>query len=339
MKIRRLVVGTLAVFFAAVVVISVSASSSPTTPLTANASNLVSCQQIITQAIDMIQNSCGQLGRNKACYGYSNVKAEPNGNLTLKFDKIGDVAGIETLRSIETSPLNLTAGTWGLTLLKLQANLPDMLPGQNVTFLVYGNTHIDNTSSNMRSFYFSSGLGAPDCKETPHDGILVKSPNHAVVTFTANGVDITIASTIQLHAEASKAMTVSLIEGHATVTTFAGSQTLLPGQTVSIPLAGSNGLTASGAPSKPVTTRSDPTRKLLVNVAEQVSIPAVTVTVSTAGAGTQVAASPVSTVDTVADPSDPNALEVTSINGVITAVHGNILRSTVIPSMLAATRL
>jgi hypothetical protein len=48
----------------------------------------------------------------------------------------------------------------------------------------------------MKAFYFSSGLGELRCQEVPHDGILVRSPNHTQVTFKANGVDIAIASTI-----------------------------------------------------------------------------------------------------------------------------------------------
>jgi len=271
MKIKRLVVSTSVVFLTAILAITLSASPSPTIILKASAANPLSCQEVLAQAFNILQNSCGQLGRNKVCYGNDSVKAEPNGDSVLKFDKAGDTAAIESVRTIETSPLNLSTGTWGLSVLKLQANLPDSLPGQNVTFLVYGNTHIDNTSGDMRSFYFSSGLGTPDCKEAPHDGIVVKSPNHAQVTFTANGVDITIASTVLLSAEPNKTMTVGLVEGHAQVSTSDGTQTLLPGQAVSIPLGGSNGVTASGAPSQPAVMPPDHTLSSLVYVANRVS--------------------------------------------------------------------
>src|SRR5205823_6231693 len=144
---------------------------------------------------------------------------------------------------------DVQAGTWGLSLLKLQANLPDSLPGQNITFLVYGDTSIENTSGNMRAFYFTTGLSNLNCKEAPPDGILVRSPQHTEVTFTANGVDITIASTILLTAERNKAMSVSLIEGRARISTSTGVQTLSPGETTTIPLGGANGLTPVGAPS------------------------------------------------------------------------------------------
>ena len=111
-------------------------------------------------------------------------------------------------------PLNRQTGTWGLSLLKLQANLPDTNPGQNVTFLVFGDTSVDNVSGDMQTFYFSSTLGTPSCNELPADGIVVRSPNHVQVSFKANGVDITIASTIVMQAVRKGPMSVTLIEGH-----------------------------------------------------------------------------------------------------------------------------
>jgi hypothetical protein len=58
-----------------------------------------------------------------------------------------DVAGVQTLT---LSPLDQKQDTWGVAMLKLQANLPDTLPGQNVTFLLVGDVEIQNAvSSNV----------------------------------------------------------------------------------------------------------------------------------------------------------------------------------------------
>ena len=86
---------------------------------------------------------------------------------------------------------------------------------------------------------------------------MVRSPQHTEVTFTANGVKITIASTIVLRAERHKSMSVELVEGNARLTTSAGSQTLKPGQVATVPLGGTNGLTATDAPSIPAAAASD----------------------------------------------------------------------------------
>jgi hypothetical protein len=165
---------------------------------------------------------------------------------------LGDKAPIQVIKTLKTSPLDVKRGTWGISLLKLQANLPNTLPGQSVTFLVFGDTAIQNASGNMQTFYFSSGLGYPECKDVPRDGILVRSPNHTEVTFTANGVQITIASTVMLHATKNGSLEIRLIEGRARVTTASGTQTMQPGQVIRVPLGGSTGLEAVGAPSVPI---------------------------------------------------------------------------------------
>src|SRR5258708_21053950 len=188
-----------------------------------------SCQAILTKAYQAIQEACGTLDRNKACYVNDNVSAELSSAASGSFSMPGDKLPIKVIKSIAASPLDLQKQTWGLSLLKLQANLPDTLPGQNVTFLVYGGTSIENTSGDMRSFYFSSTLGSASCQELPTDGMIVSSPNHMQVTFNANGVQITIASTIVLHAQPNQTMTIGLIEGQAQVKTPGGTQTLLPG--------------------------------------------------------------------------------------------------------------
>ncbi len=286
MAIKRIVVSALIIIASLVIAL----------PMTGNriqATAAETCQQILTRAMKAVQTSCENVGRNKACYGNNQVQAEAFGSIPLKFDAVGDRASIQNIRTLVTSPLDPQAGTWGLSLLKLQANLPDSLPGQNITFLVYGDTAIENASGDMKAFYFTSGLSNLNCKEAPQDGILVRSPQHTEVTFTANGVQITIASTILLTAQRNQAMSVGLIEGRARVVTSAGAQTLRPGEVTTIPLGGANGLTAAGAPSTPTTM-----------------------------AGSPAIAPVLSAADRVADKSAPINV---SIDGCITAIKGNSL--------------
>jgi len=242
-----------------------------------------SCQAILTKAYQSIQDSCGTLGRNKACYVNDNVSAELSSGASGSFSTPGDILPIKAIRSIAASPLDLQNQTWGLSLLKLQANLPDTLPGQNVTFLVYGGTSVENTSGDMRSFYFSSTLGNAGCQELPGDGMVVSSPNHMRVTFNANGVQITIASTIVLHAQPNQTMTIGLIEGQAQVKTAAGFQTLLPGQEVSVKMGGPKGLTATGAPSAPTSIHLDHAMIVLIKVSKKAQDPQAPTTLSIDG--------------------------------------------------------
>ena len=88
---------------------------------------------------------------------------------------------------------------------------------------------------------------------------MVRSPDHEQVTFNANGVTITIASTVRLKAVPNKSMTVELIEGHATVSTPKGSRVLQPSQSVSISMGGTTGLEPQGVPSPAISTTLDTT--------------------------------------------------------------------------------
>ncbi len=239
-----------------------------------------SCQDLLTQAMQTLETSCSTVGRNKVCYGNSLVKADARGAAQPKFDAVGDIAAIKDIERIVTSPLAPDRATWGLALLKLQVNLPDSLPGQNVTFIVFGDSSIQNTSGDMKAFYFTSGLGSPACTEAPQDGIVVKSPNHTEVTFNANGVQVTIASTVVLRAQPDQQMQVELVEGHARVTADGISQILKPGEFVSIPLGGSNGLTAVGAPSAPTLIQPEPALTSVLDTATHVEGPTVTLPVN-----------------------------------------------------------
>ena len=58
----------------------------------------------------------------------------------------------------------------------------------------------------------------------PKGGILVESPHEARVTFTANGAEISLGSTIVMRAEPNGNMLITLIDGRVTVT--------VPGQPV-----------------------------------------------------------------------------------------------------------
>src|SRR5690606_32113255 len=60
------------------------------------------------------------------------------------FSKPSDRAGLTTLESLQTAPLNEAAGTWGIATMDVQANLPGALPGQSVVFILLGAVEIEN---------------------------------------------------------------------------------------------------------------------------------------------------------------------------------------------------
>ena len=99
------------------------------------------------------------------------------------------------VRRLSTSPLNMNTRDWGIAVVKAQANLPDALPGQNVTFLLFGDTTVDNPSPDMRAVTVSTRIGGTNCADAPNTGVLIQSPQGSQVAMNINGADVTLGST------------------------------------------------------------------------------------------------------------------------------------------------
>ena len=103
------------------------------------------CSAVVQQALADVDEGCAATGRNQACYGFVSLDATPReGAENFLFDKQGDVADVADISTLRLSALDVENDEWGIALLKLQANLPDALPGQNVTFLLFGDVEIEN---------------------------------------------------------------------------------------------------------------------------------------------------------------------------------------------------
>jgi hypothetical protein len=103
------------------------------------------CPVIAEDALDALDEGCATTGRNETCYGYFTLEAEPQpGVAAFTFEQTGDIVNVANLQTLQLSPMDLDAGTWGIALMRIQANLPDALPGQNVTFLLFGDVMVEN---------------------------------------------------------------------------------------------------------------------------------------------------------------------------------------------------
>lgn len=218
------------------------------------------CPTIAQQALVAADQYCQTTGRNQACYGNIQLSAEPQPNVVnFTFSKAGDLANVADIKSLKLNPMDTTAGTWGVALLRLQANLPDTVPGQNVTFLLFGDVQIDNAvqpgSSQykpMQAFYFKSGVGDAPCAEAPESGLLVQTPKGAgQVAFTVNGVDIQMGSTVFFQGgvqKQSREMTVNTLEGAAFVKKFGKTKLALAGMRVRVDVPNLLDLPSGGGP-------------------------------------------------------------------------------------------
>ncbi|RMF81661.1 MAG: hypothetical protein D6737_04325 [Chloroflexi bacterium] len=103
------------------------------------------CEALVQTALSSAREACDATGRNQACYGNVTLQAEPHAGIPLlDFDEPGDMVDLAGLQSLRLSSLNEVTNEWGVAFMRVQANLPGTLPGQNVLFILFGDVRIDN---------------------------------------------------------------------------------------------------------------------------------------------------------------------------------------------------
>ncbi len=108
----------------------------------------VSCPSIISAALGATQASCGNTARNQLCYGHNLVQVEAQTFVSkLGFDLPGDTIPVARVRSVRGSALDIDNATWGVALMRVQTSLPDALPTQNATFLLFGDAEITDSTT------------------------------------------------------------------------------------------------------------------------------------------------------------------------------------------------
>ncbi len=169
---RRLSVGVIAVLF-----------------VTVAAVNAADCPEIVKNALDATNSVCSATGRNQACYGNVSLTAEAQADApAFNFTKPGDLADITGVKKLILSPLDANADSWGIALMKVQANLPDTLPGQNVSFVLFGDVQIDNAAGVSAATLTVSAKQTINVREQPSkSGKVVASPQ-AGTELLADGI-------------------------------------------------------------------------------------------------------------------------------------------------------
>jgi hypothetical protein len=110
-----------------------------------------SCPELVHEALSITDSLCQQTGRNQICYGHSALQAQPQPDVAQwKFDQEGDIEEVTRFQSLRLSVMDVDAGAWGVTLMRLQASLPDSQPDKNVTVVLFGDVEImpqENTAA------------------------------------------------------------------------------------------------------------------------------------------------------------------------------------------------
>ncbi|MCB9449867.1 MAG: LysM peptidoglycan-binding domain-containing protein [Anaerolineaceae bacterium] len=212
---------------------------------------IMTCDELVTSALSTVGAACDGLNRNEACYGHRLVNTVMNAGVTTPFDSSGDIAQLTAFQSIITTPLDDIQQTWGIAVLKAQANLPDTLPGENVTFLLIGDAELRGVSPHMDAVTLRTGAGGTTCTAAPPAALLLQTPSDVQATLFFNGASVTLGSTLFLSAAENGELTIATLEGTAIVGAFDSIRTVHAGMQVQLPLGTSDGLQVVGPPSEP----------------------------------------------------------------------------------------
>lgn len=248
------------------IVPSETSTPTPTETATAIVRAQAECPAFVGQALANIRSECDPTQRNEVCYSHTNIQAAFRSDIEpIKFEDPGDIAPLSAVTGL-TLNSDLANNQWGVALLRLQANLPDTLPGQNVTVLLFGGTEFSDRGA--EGYYFSGGIGDAACSGAPSDGILVQSPSGAYeISLRLNGADISLGSTAFIQAQAGEAMQINVLEGRAIVQSEGVTQVVVAGEKTGIELDDAG--TVSSPPSIPEPYTEEETQELPVSELER----------------------------------------------------------------------
>lgn len=153
----------------------------PILRVSAQDSNDSACPVLVENALALADDFCKTLGLNQACYGHTEVLATAWETDDYILNEPGELADLAMISSLATMPMDLDSGAWGVAVLLLQADLEEVLPGQAVTFVVYGETELRNAVESPTN---------PPCEAITTDGINVRNgpgTQYAVLGSLANG--------------------------------------------------------------------------------------------------------------------------------------------------------
>jgi hypothetical protein len=134
------------------------------------------CPDMVSQVVSVVSNNCADLARNEACYGNVTLIAEPFPNLgDFAFSAPGDIVGVHHIQHLQLSTMDSDTPEWGMALLKLQANLPDTMPGQNVSMVLFGDIDITNRVLPAPPTIAMQATAGVNVRQRPVDGNVLLS--------------------------------------------------------------------------------------------------------------------------------------------------------------------
>jgi len=129
---------------------------------------VTSCPALVEQALVTVGDNCANLDRNSACYGYNQVDATFTEEFPEDyFSSPSDRAGLISLDTLVTTPMDLINDRWGVAVMNIQANLPNTIPGQGVIMMLVGDAEVRNGVPADDANEINDPLSTATLQETP----------------------------------------------------------------------------------------------------------------------------------------------------------------------------
>jgi hypothetical protein len=147
------------------------------------------CSAVVESALAATNEICEATGRNEACYGHLHLEAQPQ-DTTLPFDfsEVGDKIDIARLSTLRLSPLDEVNETWGVAMMRVQADIPDTMPDANVSLLIFGDVEIRNAVPDLVTVDLTiAGPATANVRRQPSSRAFVIGSLAAGTTVQARG--------------------------------------------------------------------------------------------------------------------------------------------------------
>ncbi len=103
------------------------------------------CTTAATNALSQLANVCGDSQANTACYGSESVTASfADGVTPAAFSQRGEHVDLDGVHALQTSVVDPTRGSYGVTLMDIRADLPTSLSQENVKLMAFGGVEVEN---------------------------------------------------------------------------------------------------------------------------------------------------------------------------------------------------
>ena len=221
------------------------------------------CPALVENALSRAETACAIMRGNQACYGYKNLDAQlQEGLSSFAFNGVGDITPVDTIQSLHMSALDPVKNEWGISLMRVRADISEDQPNENVTLLAFGEVSIDADKSGtyqpMQAFALKTGDAESGCTNITENGLLIQTPEGVGrVTLWINDVRVRVGSTVLFQAQPDGDLVISTFEGHAEVEAQGETQEAITGMRVRVPLDAD--MHPTGAPTAPEAFDADAT--------------------------------------------------------------------------------